>query len=283
MNSVHHCKFSYSSNKLDRYSMLIVANYLYKPRDYINLVCVCKNFMCIPQLFHYNPIRIKSLSLFPNIQTQHLYTKKDVLLPVNQYVVCYETSYDKAMKAPSNFHFINIKYTKYDKKNYGNFSHTSFGETIQFPTSLIHIEPCCFLGCVSLTKITFPPFLKSISDDCFGNCYNLKEIDASSVFHFGNCFTNCTSLSSVTVSSNLTTVSPKWLSGCKSLQKITSYGLKSVTSLVSYHISTLFKTEGVKCHQIEYTSEDHQRYGNKIPYGYVQLDHIVFKFTISSN
>ncbi|KAL7717442.1 hypothetical protein QTN25_005253 [Entamoeba marina] len=187
------------------------------------------------------------------------------------------------MKAPSNFHFINIKYTKYDKKNYGNFSHTSFGETIQFPTSLIHIEPCCFLGCVSLTKITFPPFLKSISDDCFGNCYNLKEIDASSVFHFGNCFTNCTSLSSVTVSSNLTTVSPKWLSGCKSLQKITSYGLKSVTSLVSYHISTLFKTEGVKCHQIEYTSEDHQRYGNKIPYGYVQLDHIVFKFTISSN
>ena len=33
--------------KVDNYSILIVAKYLQTPNDFINLVCVCKNFIVL--------------------------------------------------------------------------------------------------------------------------------------------------------------------------------------------------------------------------------------------
>ena len=53
--------------KVDNYSILIVAKYLQTPQDYINLVCVCKNFKKTLKKFRYNPIPVHNTNLFPLI------------------------------------------------------------------------------------------------------------------------------------------------------------------------------------------------------------------------
>ena len=59
--------------KVDNYSILIIAKYLQSEQDYINLVCVCKNFRKTLKKFRYNPIPVTSTKLFPLMQTHYLY------------------------------------------------------------------------------------------------------------------------------------------------------------------------------------------------------------------
>ena len=59
-----------NKKKVDNYAILIVANYLKTKNDFINLVCVCKNFKKTLKKFRYNPIPVTSKKLFPLMQTQ---------------------------------------------------------------------------------------------------------------------------------------------------------------------------------------------------------------------
>ena len=66
-----------NKKKVDNYSILIVAKYLQTPQDFINLVCVCKNFKKTLKKFRYNPIPVHNTKLFPLMQTQFIYSKTE--------------------------------------------------------------------------------------------------------------------------------------------------------------------------------------------------------------
>ena len=80
--------------KVDNYSILIVAKYLQQPEDYINLICVCKNYKKTLKKFRYNPIPVHNTNLFPLMQTQFIYNPTEKRIEdVNLYRICYPVSY----------------------------------------------------------------------------------------------------------------------------------------------------------------------------------------------
>ncbi|KAL7720271.1 Leucine rich repeat containing protein BspA family protein [Entamoeba marina] len=75
---------------MDSYSMMITSKYFRSRNDYINMICVNSKYKKILKQFRYNPIPIRTIKLFPKIQTQHIYTIYDVILDdVNRYVIWY--------------------------------------------------------------------------------------------------------------------------------------------------------------------------------------------------
>ena len=110
--------------KVDNYSILIVAKYLQTPEDYINLICVCKNYKKTLKKFRYNPIPVHTTTLFPLMQTQFLYNKSDKQIDdVDLYRICYPVSYHEYLKYQKEG---NVKCSKvyYDEKDAKNFDGT---------------------------------------------------------------------------------------------------------------------------------------------------------------
>ncbi|ELP91117.1 hypothetical protein EIN_269430 [Entamoeba invadens IP1] len=64
---------------LSGYHIMIVSKFLETIIDFINLELVCKKFSGNMEKFHFNPIPLnsKTLGYFPNIETLHLWNKKD--------------------------------------------------------------------------------------------------------------------------------------------------------------------------------------------------------------
>ena len=85
--------------KVDNYSILIVAKYLQQPEDYINLICVCKNYKKTLKKFRYNPIAVPSTKLFPLMQTQYIYNDSETKTEdVELYKFCYHVSYHEYLE-----------------------------------------------------------------------------------------------------------------------------------------------------------------------------------------
>ena len=85
--------------QLDSYSILIVANYLKKKEDYLNIIQVCKKFKKTLKKFRYNPIPVTNIKLFPLIQTQYLYSENEKFIPeVKLYKICYPISYSEYLE-----------------------------------------------------------------------------------------------------------------------------------------------------------------------------------------
>lgn len=55
--------------------MMIIAKYFTKPKDYVNAMKVNSKYHDLVLMYKFNPIG--EVSLFPNVQTQHFYTKLD--------------------------------------------------------------------------------------------------------------------------------------------------------------------------------------------------------------
>ncbi|KAL7713722.1 hypothetical protein QTN25_008741 [Entamoeba marina] len=230
---------------LDRYSMMIVSKYLSYYMDFVHLVCVCKNYKEIPEMFHYNPI--SNTTLFPNIETQYLYDKTTPLIhtiPLHHY--CFDMTYSYYLRiANPNSTFQSITYTEGDRRVHG----------INIPKVVTSLGYQCFHGCKTLETIQIPSTVRSIASLCFSSCKNLHSIQLP--IHLTSfaldSFENCSSLTSITIPNT------------------TTFKLR-----VTYTLSELFKRGGITCTNIEYTYEDRQIYGCSIPNGVITLGNYSF-------
>ena len=93
-------KFTFEERKamnlysLDNYCIFIASRYFDSLDDHINLVKVSKRMRGNMEKFHYNPISVdsKSVKLFPNVETLHLYEERDEYLEggrIQRYVDWY--------------------------------------------------------------------------------------------------------------------------------------------------------------------------------------------------
>lgn len=96
-----------------------------------------------------------------------------------------------------------------------------------------------------MTTVTLPSGLKTIGNNAFANCKNLKEITfASGLETIGNsAFANCKMLEEATLSSGLKTIGERAFEECSSLKQITlSSGLESIGVNAFAGCSSLAKT-----------------------------------------
>ncbi|EDR23329.1 hypothetical protein EDI_177500, partial [Entamoeba dispar SAW760] len=122
--------------------------------------------------FHFNPIPLNEYSrrFFPNIETFHIYNKKDKIFNdgrIFKYVIWYTIDYSTYLfeKEQEN-KYKNIEYTEYDRKSYGNtipsevkllgygyFEYYNELTSINIPTTINELGICCFYKCASLTSM----------------------------------------------------------------------------------------------------------------------------------
>ncbi|KAL7716061.1 hypothetical protein QTN25_006386 [Entamoeba marina] len=222
---------------VDSYSMLIVSKYFHLPFDYINVICVCKKFKETTEKLRFNPIPIKSLKLFPKIQTQYLYNKNDMKIKgIGNYEIWYEIDYGQYLKIKDdNTSFHHIIYTSHNRYNYGVtipynvkttgaecFECRSFRD-FAIPNQITSIQSGCFSNCSQLRNITLPTSLLSIPSDCFIHCSLLTSVHIpSTIQSIGNsCFWYCQSLKTISIPNSVTTIGSHCFYYCNQLQSIT--------------------------------------------------------------
>ncbi|KAL7717568.1 hypothetical protein QTN25_004968 [Entamoeba marina] len=202
-----------NTKKIDSYSILISSKYFKNEQDFINLICVNSKFRETTEKLRYNPIPITSLTLFPKIQTQYLYSEDDEKIEIDNYEICYEVTYDQYLKyKQDNIKYHNVVYTHDNMLKYGN----------EIPEGVNELDNCCFSFCSNLSTINLPFLLKSLGNECFCSCTSLKSVILpSKITSLGDsCFEYCTSLTSINVPSSLTFLSNSCFSECLSLKSI---------------------------------------------------------------
>ena len=221
--------------QLDSYSLLIVAQYLRQEEDFLNVMCVCKKFEETTDKFFWNPT--ESLRLFHNLQTQHIYKKKQPIdHDIENHLILYPVTVKEALKLLHNktTKCKTVIYTKEEQKKWKNKipeCTTVIGEdcflntkhtSIEIPSGLTSIEKNGFCGC-SLRSFTFPKHFKTMKEGSFSQCIYLKQIELPITITEIPvlCFNGCTSLSSITLPETLTKIEDKSFCGCSSLKNIT--------------------------------------------------------------
>ncbi|ELP87152.1 hypothetical protein EIN_354240 [Entamoeba invadens IP1] len=217
--------------KLDVYSIQIVSYYLTSFDDFINIISVCKKFTNILERFRINPIQITPhhKHLFPNIQTQNLYSKYDQRLKnIKKFNYLYPVTYTQYIREKSLYNkCFKVKYTNRDRFIYGNvipdnvyclnqncfesytdtilnipnnilsilnraFAKSNLKEIV-LPNSVVYIGEQLFADCFNLTRVALSTSLKILPSQTFFRCSNLKEIELpNSMIYIGpNSFQEC--------------------------------------------------------------------------------------------
>ncbi|KAL7719474.1 hypothetical protein QTN25_003191 [Entamoeba marina] len=223
-------------NQLDSYSILICSKYFELPEDYLNIICACKKFKETTEKLRFNPIPIKSLKLFPKIQTQYLYSNKDEKIEeIGKYEIWYIVDYVQYLfYNESNIKCHHISYSKQNRDKYGEIipSCVSILDCACFQDSkitsiIIHnnttaIGSSCFEGCHKLTNILLTNQLTCIVNNCFSKCSLLPTIHLpSSIQTLGHhCFSDCSNLQSINIPNSVTLIDNRSFLYCTSLRSI---------------------------------------------------------------
>ena len=191
--------------KVDSYSMLIVGKYFMSSDDYRRIILVNSKYADLLDQYRYNPHR--DTTLFPLIETQVLYTRKDVLLDgMFKYVISYPIDYKEYLLFPESIRnkieFRNVKLTERNVIDYSELSPNSTGEAILGTRRKMYFETIISMP---FRKYTVPPFINSLDINCFNSNLYLKEIVLpKSVTCIGNyVFKKCERLSTITLPKHL--------------------------------------------------------------------------------
>ncbi|KAL7717535.1 hypothetical protein QTN25_004938 [Entamoeba marina] len=226
-----------NNKQLDSYSLLIVSKYFETSQDFINVICVNSKFKETTEKLRYNPISITSKKLFPKIQTQYLYNRKDKIFnDIQHHEIWYTITYHKYLKFKNNnIKCHHIKYRQQDRCQYGDdvlniatilgvgcFFYDDHLKTITLPNNITSIGNNCFSYCLNLSNIVLPNYLKVLPSYCFQYCCKLCNfiIPPSVYIIQDNCFNKCTSLQSITIPTTINKLNDQTFMNCSSLTNI---------------------------------------------------------------
>lgn len=235
--------------KLEPVYLANVALYLNDEAALRNLPFVSKNGQEAFKMLKKNPIPLteRNRHLFPNIETQVLFSPDDKVFTdgIQNHVYGYPVDYDFFLlhKDDRNATFPYVIFTQKNRKNhtqpYSDLVNydipegvTSLGracfeqcwnlETINLPESVTSLDRACFAQCQSLETINLPEGITSLGRACFFECVSLEEIIIpNSVTSLGEyCFASCENLKKITISNNIRDLGKDCFRFCYQLQTI---------------------------------------------------------------
>ena len=193
--------------------------------------------------FFYNPISLnsKTIKLFPNIQTLHLYEKNDYFLKcqrISRYVVWYKIDFTQFKNNKNDkIQYKNVKLRSEDIKDMqlvsqytipdsikslerGCFSLFTNLTQINIPTSITKLPTSCFgtwrYGC-NFKTFTIPTHIKEVGELCFQYCQSLTEIIIPTTLKelSSFCFFHCLSLRKISIPTSITKLPQNCFERCE--------------------------------------------------------------------
>ena len=231
-----------TKKKVDNYSILIVANYLQSKEDYINLICVCKNFKKTLKKMRYNPISVTSTKLFPYMQTHYIYDRKDRILTkeVDAVKVCFPVPYSEVLlfdplTKNTPITYSNVTVDNDDSKHitlpldprirelqYQCFKDITF-QTIVIPSTITKIHNSIFLNNEHIRNVSMKEcLLETLPNYIFKGCINLTSIELPKCLQrIGmKCFKSCSELESIDIPEKVTEIGISAFRSCIKLKSI---------------------------------------------------------------
>ena len=221
--------------------MMIVMKYFQSVDDYINCIQVCKNFEEIPDMFRYNPLPYSKAvgRLFPNIQTQYVYSYFDERKEdIDRFTIMHRCLYKEYLQQNTEDEEKIVRYTKVllergDQIENGTIPEviTDIGnkcfmgkmiQSIQMNTRVTSLGECNFMDCLHLTEVTLSPYLQHLPQKTFANCKNLRSLTMpKELLSIGEeCFYNCSSLTTIELSPWISALERSTFSKCSQLKSI---------------------------------------------------------------
>ncbi|ELP86058.1 hypothetical protein EIN_327050 [Entamoeba invadens IP1] len=245
------------NTSLDRYSMMIVSKYFNCLYHFEKMVLVCKKFKEIPLMFHFNPIQWnpKMVNYFENVETLHLYDKKDEFVPgFFQYYVHYPIELSRYKKLNKKIKVIcpHITFSSGDLQNNCSYKEASILSPYAFKSKfkIFTDLECSNISKLSiktfkynklLNSITLSDHINTIPDLCFEGCASLKEINLKNVSVLGSkCFVGCDTLSALTFCSNLTKCGKYPFYDVLNIKHVTSFPSQTVELELNVSCSSVF-------------------------------------------
>ena len=170
--------------RLDNYCLFIASRYLNTLRDHINLTFVSKRLKGNMEKYHYNPISLtfETIGLFPNVETFHLYKKKDQYLEggrIIKYVDWNKRGSEEKntiLKMNENklIEFKHVVFTPDDVtlqlQRYGQPGLKYHSKVIVIPDDIEEIETGCFSPFIYVDRIVLGTSMKKFGKRCFDGC-----------------------------------------------------------------------------------------------------------------
>ena len=119
----------------------------------------------------------------------------------------------------------NLKEIKFGEGgDIGGFSGMENLETISIPKGC-SLSDYCFSDCINLKEVILPKEFLGFGGGCFSGCSSLKDIKIpeSVAYIPSNCFQNCTSLESLTLPASIVELGTTVIWGCNNLKTVISY------------------------------------------------------------
>ena len=131
------------------------------------------------------------------------------------------------------------------------FYHCESLTSVTIPDSITSISDFVFYNCKSLTSVTIPDSVTSIGEAAFENCTSLTSVTIpDSVTSIDSCaFYNCKSLTSVTIPNSVTSIGGSAFCNCTSLKNI-------ILLSISCNLKTNFVGGNVKIYGFENSTAD---------------------------
>ena len=181
-NAMNLCSF-------DNYCIFIASRYFDSLDDHINLIRVCKRMRGNMEKFHYNPISVdsKSVKLFPNVESLHLYDERDEYLSggrIERYVnwrkiSFYDSEQVKRINKGKEIEFKKIVWTEDDTEieYYKQKSKNDWEFKLTIPQEVNEIEENYFDDYSdNLNQLIIPTTVKTIPKNCIEKCNELTNI-----------------------------------------------------------------------------------------------------------
>ncbi|EDR29443.1 hypothetical protein EDI_014330 [Entamoeba dispar SAW760] len=239
--------------KLGYNEIMITSMYFNDINDFINLELGVKRFRGNIERFHFNPIPLNEYSrrLFANIETFHIYNKKDKIFndgKIFKKVIWYTVDYSEYLQEKEQGNICkNIEYTKEDRNTYGN----------TIPSEVKSLGYKCFDECYSLTSINIPSSISFIGDDCFSGCSSLTSINIDNLQYISKerIFMNEPVLVSIEIPKNIQIINGKNIKKKdinefiipSSITKLGEYCFSGCSTLTSITIPSSISEIGDSC------------------------------------
>lgn len=211
-----------SHKQLDVYSMMIVAKYFMFTCDFVNIQHVCKKFGELNDFFHYNPI--KTIQLFPNMETQYLYCMDEKKVPdMFKYMILYKVSYAKylKMKKQDEKDDIDVEYRHITYSQYDADEMNENGNELQIPEGVTEIDRFGFKDCYK-QKFIFPSTCKVIRKEAFADTRSFNvtfELNEGLRYIEANAFEN-SRVKKIIIPESVVYLGSQAFKGCEYLKEV---------------------------------------------------------------